>query len=121
MRKRWPLPALGVMVLVAGAVTGPALANDEAKQLWAQNCAKCHGETGKGDTKAGKMLKVEDLTDPAVRANFDRAKMIKSTKEGVPKEGSTRLVMKGFADKLTDAQIESLVDLIYSFGGGGGS
>jgi mono/diheme cytochrome c family protein len=99
----------------AGA-TAPASGGSAAAALWTKNCASCHGAGGKADTKTGKLLKVRDLTDPTVRAGFDRERMIKATKEGVKKEGSDKLAMKGFADKLSDAEIASLIDLIYSFG-----
>ena len=96
--------------------TAPAADTAAATALWTKNCASCHGAGGKGDTKTGALLKVRDLTDPAVRAGFDRERMIKATKEGVKKEGSDKLAMKAFGDKLSDAEIASLIDLIYSFG-----
>jgi mono/diheme cytochrome c family protein len=97
-----------------GGVGAPATSNATAA-LWSKHCASCHGETGKGDTKSGKMLKVNDLTDATVRSGFDRDRMMKATKEGVKKEGSDKLVMKGFADKLTDAEIAALIEHIYAF------
>ena len=79
--------------------------------LWKKNCASCHGEDGKGETKAGKTKKVKNLTDPAVRAEFDRDKMIKTTKEGIKgDDGKER--MKPYAEKLSDAEIAALTDYI---------
>ena len=81
------------------------------------HCASCHGADGKAQTKSGRMLKVEDLTDPEVRAKFDRARMIQATKDGVPKEeGSKTLLMPAYSEKLTDEQIGLLIDYIESFG-----
>ena len=88
----------------AGGATGVAA-------VWNKNCASCHGKDGKGQTKAGKTKKVEDMTNPAVRAKFDRDRMIKSTKEGIKDEAGKER-MKPYADKLSDADITALVDYI---------
>jgi len=114
MKRYLQVLALGTTLVLAFGVTS-ALAEGEggsdAKDLWAKNCAACHGVDGKADTKVGKLKKVEDLTNPEVRAKFDRARMITATKEGV-KDEAGKVAMKGYADKLSDAQIESLVDYI---------
>lgn len=34
------------------------------KELYLQNCARCHGGDGRGDTPLGKRLQASDLTDP---------------------------------------------------------
>ena len=87
-----------------GAATGTAA-------IWNKNCASCHGKDGKGQTKAGKTKKVQDLTDPAVRAKFDRERMIKATKEGIKDEAGKER-MKPYADKLSEADIAALTDYI---------
>jgi cytochrome c553 len=79
--------------------------------LWKKNCASCHGEDGKGETKAGKSKKVQDLTNPEVRAKFDRDRMIKSTKDGMKSEDGKEL-MKPYGEKLSDAEIAALTDYI---------
>ena len=90
------------------APTGGAM---DVPALWKKNCASCHGEDGKGETKAGKTKKVKNLTDPEVRAKFDREKMIKVTKEGIKgDDGKER--MKPYAEKLSDAEIAALNDYI---------
>jgi len=104
-----------VAVLVATAVltsAGAARADEAAKELWGKQCAGCHGADGKAATKMGQMLKISDLTDPAVRAKFDRERLVQVIKNGVPKEGGTTLKMPAYAGKLTDEQVGALVDLI---------
>ena len=107
--------AAAALVLLAGAAD-PAAA-DDAKDLWAKNCAMCHGADGKGGTKAGKKLDCQDLTDPAVRAKFDKARMIAGTRDGV-KNDAGKEVMKGYGDKLSEDQIKALIDYIHSAFGG---
>jgi cytochrome c553 len=100
---------LGGLLVCAGA---SSLSAEEVTELWTKHCASCHGADMKGQTKAGKALKVADLTAPDVRAAFDRERMIKAIKQGVTREGSDKPVMKPFSDKLTDEQIAALVDHI---------
>ena len=52
----------------ARAEDAPAGGAMDVPALWKKNCASCHGEDGKGQTKAGKTKKVEDLTNPEIRA-----------------------------------------------------
>lgn len=95
----------------ARAEDAPAGGAMDVPALWKKNCASCHGEDGKGETKAGKTKKVKDLTNPEVRAKFDREKMIKVTKEGIKgDDGKER--MKPYAEKLSDAEIAALNDYI---------
>jgi mono/diheme cytochrome c family protein len=79
----------------------------DAKTNWGNHCAQCHGATGKGDTKMGKLLNAMDLTDPNKQASFTDAKAATAIKEGVKQNGKT--TMKAFAGKLTDDEIKALV------------
>lgn len=103
--------AVSLGAQAARAEDAPAGGATDVAALWKKNCASCHGEDGKGQTKAGKTKKVEDLTNPEVRAKFDREKMIKSTKEGIKDEAGKER-MKPYADKLSDAEIAALTDYI---------
>jgi mono/diheme cytochrome c family protein len=108
------LRVLLAAVLLLACAGSPVLAEaDDVAALWAKHCASCHGEDGTADTKAGKMLKVLDLTAADVRADFDRAAMITVTSEGVKNEKG-KTVMKGYASKLEPSEIESLVDYIFA-------
>jgi mono/diheme cytochrome c family protein len=95
----------------ARAEDAPAGGAMDVPALWKKNCASCHGEDGKGQTKAGKTKKVEDLTNPEIRAKFDRDRMIKATKEGIKDEAGKER-MKPYAEKLSDAEIAALTDYI---------
>jgi mono/diheme cytochrome c family protein len=84
----------------------------DPKTNWANNCAQCHGPTGKGDTKMGKMLNAMDLTDPKKQASFTDAKAAAAIKDGVKQNGKT--TMKAFAGKLSDDEIKALVTYVRS-------
>ncbi len=85
----------------------------DAKETWKAQCAKCHGENGKGDTKMGKKLGVKDYTDPKVQAEAKDEAMAKAIKEGVKQDEKT--LMKAFGDSLSDDEIKALVAHVRSF------
>ena len=84
-----------------------AVRSADAKANWTNNCAQCHGATGKGDTKMGKMLNAMDLTDPKKQASFTDAQAATAIKDGIKQNGKT--TMKAFGGKLTDDEIKALV------------
>jgi cytochrome c553 len=105
------LIVFSLALVIAGAVSARAA---DAKELWAKNCAKCHGEDGKGKTKMGEKLGVKDYTDPKVQADLKDAEMAKAIKDGVKEKDSDKVKMKGFPD-LSDDEVKSLVAYIRAF------
>jgi len=95
---------LVISILIAAPL---AVRAADAKANWANNCAQCHGPTGKGDTKMGKMVGAMDLTDPKKQASFTDAKATEAIKNGVKQNGKT--TMKAFAGKLSEDEIKALV------------
>ena len=96
-----------IAVVLGVAALLPARAAD-AKENWTKNCAKCHGEDGKGDTKMGKKAGVKDLTDPKTLEGKKDEQLFKSIKEGI-KEGDKTL-MKAYGEEgLSDDEIKALV------------
>lgn len=88
-------------VLAAAAYAADAAAN------WGQECAKCHGDDGKGQTKMGKRLKLRDLTDASVQASFTDEEAFKAMKEGV-KDAAGKTTMKAI-EGLSDDDMKALV------------
>jgi cytochrome c553 len=105
---------VGLVTLSPAAFAADAAAPTEGgavdvAAVWKKNCASCHGEDGKGDTKAGRIKKVQDFTNAEVRAKFDRDRMLKSVKGGINDDAGKER-MKAYAEKLSEAEITALVD-----------
>jgi hypothetical protein len=87
-----------ILLITCALILGSAasLKAADAKEIWAKDCAKCHGEDGKGKTKMGEKLGVKDYTDAKVQADLKEDKMAKSIKEGIKDGDKTK--MKAFSD-----------------------
>jgi mono/diheme cytochrome c family protein len=96
-----------VACVLGSAVTAWAA---DAKSNWDDNCAKCHGPDGKGDTKMGHRLGIGDFTDAAVQAKFTDEQAAVALKVGLQdKDGKTR--MKAI-EGLSDDDIKALVQYV---------
>ncbi len=88
------------MVTAALALTAVSGRAADGKALYEQDCAKCHGADGKGDTRMGKNLEAKDYTDPKVQSELKDEDAIKAVKEGLKnKEGKTLMrPVEGISD-----------------------
>lgn len=100
---------LTCILLAAGAVS---LRAADAKETYTKDCAKCHGEDGKGKTKMGEKLGVKDYTDAKVQSEMKDEKMVKAIKEGIKADDKTK--MKAFSD-LSDDEVKGLVAYVRAF------
>jgi cytochrome c553 len=101
---------LALLILAAGVAAANAA---DAKDNWDKNCAKCHGQDGKGETRMGKKLGIKDYTDAKVQAGFTDEEATKTIKEGkTDKDGNT--LMKP-VDGLSDDEIKALVAYVRAF------
>lgn len=108
--------ALAVLAAApAWAEDAPAKAAPDAAKLWKKNCQSCHGPDGKGDTKAGKKAKVEDLTSAEVKAKLERPKVIESIRDGIKAKDSDKMAMKAYSKKLSEEEIAVLADYAMAF------
>lgn len=74
----------------------------KGKGLFLQNCVKCHGPDGKGQTTAGELAGAPDFTDPEWQEEFADSQLRNSITHG---DGQ----MPAFGKKLSKAQINSLI------------
>jgi cytochrome c oxidase cbb3-type subunit 3 len=102
---------IGSMMVLAGALMSVlAFASvpptpDDAGDLFKSKCSMCHAPDGKGFSA----IKTPNFTDPKWQESRKDAE-IKDT----IKNGKKDTMMKAFGDKLSDAEIDSLVKFIRS-------
>ncbi|HVW22154.1 MAG TPA: cytochrome c [Opitutaceae bacterium] len=82
----------------------------EGSEVYAQNCASCHGQDGAGHTKAGRMLGAKDLGSSDYQKTFTDDEAFKSLKEGLTVAGKQK--MKPFAGKLSDDDLKAVVTYV---------
>lgn len=99
--------ALGV-----AAATTPALAAPNAAGLWQDHCSKCHGKDGRGDTKVGHKLYINDLTDASIQSKFTDEEARQSIKVGL-KDAKGKMIMKP-VEGLSDEEVNALVAYVRS-------
>ena len=80
---------------------------EDPKTNWMNNCLLCHGPDGSANTAMGKALNAKDLTSAQVQSSFTDAEAAAAIKDGVTKDGVTRMI--AFGGKLSDDEIKALV------------
>jgi mono/diheme cytochrome c family protein len=102
-----------IVCTLALLIAGVSVRAADAKETWAKECAKCHGQDGAGKTKMGAKLGVKDYTDAKVQASFTDDQLAKAIKDGIKDGDVTK--MKAYGDMLSDAEIKGLVAYIRAF------
>jgi cytochrome c6 len=100
---------ISMLLAIALGLAVTTLKAEDAKVNFAAKCAGCHGKDGKG-TPMGQKLGVRDYTDPKVQATIKEDEAFKAIKEGIKKDD--KVLMRPFAEKLTDAEIKELVTYV---------
>jgi cytochrome c553 len=81
--------------------------------IYEEQCAKCHGKEGKGDTRMGQRSGAKDYSDPKVQEALKDDVAFKAIKDGF-KDKEGKVIMKP-AEDLTDADIKALVGHMRTF------
>lgn len=86
----------------------PAVTTDMGRELFRQNCAACHKESGTGGKMVfeSKTIDPDDLTGEKLKRVSDQ-KLFEYITDGVPDEG-----MPAFKGKLKEAEVRELVKFI---------
>ena len=103
-----PLRLLSLTIATAGLSAFGA----DAAANWKDQCVKCHGEGGKGDTKMGKKLSISDFTDSKVQATFTDEEAFKALKQGLA-DDKGKTTMKAI-EGLSDDEMKALVPYVRS-------
>ena len=85
----------------------------EGKQLFTKNCVSCHGPLGKGDGKAGAMLKPlpADLTDEEWKHGSTDGEIF-----AVIRDGAKGTPMRGFAGRMTTKELWTVLNYMRALG-----
>jgi len=93
-----------MVVITTATAVGIALAQGSGADTYKANCASCHAADGTANSPAGKMMKINSFKSPD-SIKKTNAELTATINNGVSP-------MRGFAGKLTDAQIKDLVAYI---------
>jgi cytochrome c551/c552 len=102
--------ALSIAAMIAAALSARA---EEAKVIYENSCAKCHGSDGKGDTKMGKKLGAKDYTDAKVQEALKDDAGVKAIKEGL-NDADGKSLMKP-TEGVSDGDARALVAYMRTF------
>ena len=104
-----------LLVLSIAAMTAFALSAraEDAKALYENDCAKCHGADGKGQTKMGQKLGANDYTDAKVQTALTDDAAAKAIKEGL-KDADGKTLMKP-TEGVSDSDVKGLVAYMRAF------
>jgi len=80
----------------------------DAKAIFDDKCAKCHGKDGRAKTFRGKLIHARDLTDAGWQSSVTDERLFNSISNG-------RNKMPDFKKKLSEEQIDALVAYVRRF------
>jgi mono/diheme cytochrome c family protein len=86
----------------------------EAKQLYEQTCAGCHGVSGKGDGPTGQMLQPKPADFSTALKDKDEAYLTKVIREGGTSVGKSPM-MPPYQGVFNDEQIQGLIQYVKKF------
>jgi mono/diheme cytochrome c family protein len=117
---RHPMRASIVMLMLFGLMTArKANAGDAqaGEKIFKEKCARCHGQTAKGDgpdlVKLQAAVSPDDWTDKETNKGFTDAFVISMITKGGKANGKSP-IMPSFAGKLSDDQIQDLLAFLRS-------
>ena len=108
LKKEQIVTAANYVRSLSGLSTAKGFNAAEGGKIFADNCASCHGDAGKGNQELG----APDLTDKIWLYGSDEATLIETISNG--RAG----VMPAWVERLDPATIKALAVYVHSLGGG---
>ena len=108
LKKEQMVTAANYVRSLSGLSTAKGFNAAEGGKIFADNCASCHGDAGKGNQELG----APDLTDKIWLYGSDEATLIETISNG--RAG----VMPAWVERLDPATIKALAVYVHSLGGG---
>jgi mono/diheme cytochrome c family protein len=107
--------ATAAIILWPAARPQPAGTSD-ARALFREHCAVCHGSDGRGDGPGARVVgqKIRDFTDAQAMRSVNDRFLFEIIQKGGSQFGRSN-AMPAWSMKLSDAEIRELVGLIRSF------
>ena len=81
-----------------------------AQDIFEKRCIFCHGADGRGKTKKGKQFKAPNFTGDKWQKHTTDKEIVEAITDGVPKTK-----MPAFKEKLSSAEIASMVPFLRAF------
>jgi cytochrome c553 len=107
--------SLRTTALLAPLILAPAIAfAASSADLWTDNCARCHGPDGAGNTKIGKKLGLKDYSNAAVQDKMTDEEIENAIRNGV-KDQKGKERMPAYKSKLSDQEVKDLAAKVRSF------
>src|SRR5713101_4186693 len=107
--------AVPIALVVSLCVAGAEGNVDRGAQVFAANCARCHGRGGKGDgpdlVKLQSAVSPDDWTDKESNQELTESFIVAMITKGGKANGKSR-IMPAFADKLNTQQVQDLLAFI---------
>jgi mono/diheme cytochrome c family protein len=82
------------------------------QRAWKAKCAACHGEDGRGQTQAGKMLGVSDMTQAAWQKQLTDDQIKTAMTKGVKTKRNGKDVEMPAVPDLKPEQLDALTKLV---------
>ena len=101
-------PLAAAVVVLFAPLAGSAAV--DARAVFLENCAKCHGDNGDADTDLGTKYMAQDFTDPEFKKKFTPEKAKKVIRNGVKKTK-----MKAWKSILSAEEIDALAHYVLQF------
>jgi mono/diheme cytochrome c family protein len=111
---------IGFILTAVAFTAAPVFAAGDASagaKIYAQNCARCHGSTAKGDgpdlIKLQAAVSPDDWTDQQTNAGLSEDFIVSMITKGGKANGKSP-IMPAFGDKLNAPQVQNLAAFIRS-------